>query len=419
MISESAQPIYIYPDQLITETWPDWAENVLSKIPPEENRSSRGFQELAGGDNSTVRTRAGEAYRMGLLLHRVIREREEGAGGTPKGWEFVCDDKSVISNTGYLSYAIGKALSEHSDDADINAALNILYLMFALSIGTNSAGISVSTTLVYRRVLQCFRADIGAAEFDANYDDYSRLLAAAVFKTLDSSTARSKLMHEYINADHITALILEKKSDSSEHPVTAKNLSAKISGKKSSLPGINEIPRAKAALFWASPDRGIYTKAAKVGLDLLDALIPLDRASLQATGKSVLDQALRVDGIQEHLLLENLNALLIGKPETSVIWRKLVEKLTQGVYNALQYLDESIEGLPKPKHFHLHGVPEFPAGASPLIVEIAKSGIPIKPEIGASVLIRENRYLVKNIDEQGVGFKVTLELLQDSGEVQP
>ena len=418
MISESAQPIYIYPDQLITETWPDWVETILSKSPPAENRNSRGFQELAGVENSTVRTRAGEAYRMGLLLHRVIREREEGAS-TPKGWDYVCNDKTVLSKTGHLSYAVGKALSKHSADPDVHCALNVLYLLFALSIGTDAGGMSVSTALVYRRVLQCFRADIGPPEFDAKYEDYSRLLAAAVFKTLDSPISRPKLLDEYINANHITTLILEKKSDHSEHSVTAGTLSSKLSGASSTIPGINEIPRAKAALFWASPERGIYTKATEAGLDLFDALVPLDRASLRDNGNSILDQAIRVDGSDEHLLLEHLNELLAGRPETSAIWGNLMEKLAKGVYSALAYLEDTVEGLPKPKQFHLHGVPEFSLESTPLVVEIAKSGIPIKPEIGASVLIRKMEYRVKEINEQPTGFKVTLELAQNLAVAQP
>ena len=85
MISKNAQPIYIYPDQLIKDTWPDWVETILSKSPPAANHNSRGFQELTGVENSTVRTRAGEAYRIGVLLHRIIRVREDGAG-TPIGW---------------------------------------------------------------------------------------------------------------------------------------------------------------------------------------------------------------------------------------------------------------------------------------------------------------------------------------------
>ena len=71
MINDSAQPIFIYPDQLLKETWPAWVESVLSKQPEDEYRNARGFQELTGSTDSTGRTRAGEAYRLGLLLQRV------------------------------------------------------------------------------------------------------------------------------------------------------------------------------------------------------------------------------------------------------------------------------------------------------------------------------------------------------------
>lgn len=407
MINDSAQPIYIYPDQLITETWPEWVETILSKRPSETHRNDRGFQDLVGVDNSTVRTRAGEAYRMGLLLHRVIRERSEGAG-TPKGWDYVCNDKTVLSKTGHLSYAVGNALAKHAEDPDIGAALNVLYLLFALSLGTNAGGASVSTALVYRRVLQCFRADIGEVIFDARYEDYSRFLAAAVFKTLDSPVARSLLINEYLNSDHITSLIIEKKADSSEHSVTAATLSVKISGAASSLPGVNDVPAAKAALFWASPERGIYTKAAEVGLALLDNLIPLDRLALKTTGNSILDNALRVDGSQEHLLLENLNTLLVGLPETSVIWGKLMETLSKGVYAALAYLEETVQSVPKPKHFHLHGASEITPEATTLTVEIDKLRIPIKPDVGATVTIRNIDFHVQVIEENATVFKLTL-----------
>jgi len=418
MINERAQPIYIYPDQLITETWPDWVETIFTKVPSIQNRNNRGFQELAGGDNSSVRTRAGEAYRIGLLLHRVIRERDEGTA-TPKGWDYVCNDKTVLSKVGHLSYAVGKALSEHSDDADVAEALNVLNLFFALSLGTSADGKSVSTALIYRRVLQCFRNDVGQAEFDAHSDDYARMLAAAVFQTLDTAAARANLLNEYVNSDHITSLILKKESDGSEHAATVANLMAKVTGMQSSLPGANEVPRAKAALFWAAPDRGIYAKAAKVGNELFDALISLDRISLGNGGSSVLNPALCVDANQEHMLLEKLNEILVGSVSTFKIWGSLMEKLSKGVYSALAYLEDTIDGLPKPKLFHLHGIPDFPIGSSPLNIEITRSGVPIRPEIGASVIIRDVEYCVKGVDEQPTIVKLTVELVQNSVLVQP
>ncbi len=118
MISDSAQPIYIYPDQLVSETWHEWVETIFSECPIGEHRNSRGFQQLVGIDNSNARTRASEAYRIGLLLHRVISERTGASGAMPKGWEYVCEDKSVLSRLGYLAYIIGKALSKEPNNAD-------------------------------------------------------------------------------------------------------------------------------------------------------------------------------------------------------------------------------------------------------------------------------------------------------------
>lgn len=409
MISASAQPIYIYPDQLITDTWPGWVETILSKLPDEEHRGSRGFQVLAEGENSSIRTRAGEAYRLGLLLQRVIRERE-GPASVPKGWEYVCNGKTVLSKIGYLSYAVGKALSVHADNADINRALNVLFLIFSLSIGTSTGGKSVSTALVYRRVFQCFREDVGATAFDPLSEEYSRLIAAAVFNTLDNPIARPKLLSEYINSDHFYELLLEREADNSEHAVTVATLSAKLSGKHSAIPDINDIPRKKAPLFWASPDRGMFTKGAKVGLNLLDAIIPLDRAALSNTGNSILYPALIVDADKEHLLLESLTNILAGLPSTSKIWRDLMEQLSQGVYAALAYLEDTTQDSPKSKLFHLHDVAEFTEGVTPLTVELNKSKIPVIPEVNSTVLVRKTAYRVTNINVQSDAVNVTLEL---------
>ena len=413
MISENAQPIYIYPDQLIKETWPEWVDKILSNCPPPEFRNNRGFQQRIGSENASDRTRAGESYRIGLLLHKLIAERSGKTGNIPKGWEYVCDDKSVLSKTGYLSYAVGKALSEKPDNPELLTALNVLYLIFALSIGTESSGVSVSTTLIYRRVLQCFRDEIGTNSFDAKYEEYSRWLAGAVFNTLDNATARPKLIQEYINSEKITSLILEKESDKSTYPLNGTTLSDKLAGNMVSIPEINHITRHKAALFWAAPHRGIYANAALVGTGLLDKIIPLDRACLSKSGVSILDSVLRNEGSEEHLLLENLNDLLSKRVETSIIWGGLMEKLSNGVYSALAYLENTVEGVLKPNIFHLHGAPEIPPGSTALIVEINKFGMPIRPDIGASVFIKKSEYKVLKIDDTSPFIKIALEAVSN------
>lgn len=415
MISESAQPIYIYPDQLITETWPIWVESILSKCPTADYANSRGFQQLIGSDDSTARTRASESYRIGLLLHRIISERTSGANVMPKGWEYVCNDKPVLSKTGYLAYSIGKALSKNPSDGQLLSALNILYLIFSMSIGTESTGTSISTLLVYRRVLQCFRNQIGVLDFDASYEAYSRWLAGAVFNTLDNPTARTKLIKEYIESDNITTLILENESDKSTHSLTAEILKEKISGANVDIPEINKITRHKAALFWAAPTRGIYSKASQVGTNLIDELIELDRSNLSLKKTSILDCVLRVDGANEHQLLENINILLTKNSSTSFEWGNLMEKLSKGVYAALAYIEDTVEQVSKPNQFHLHGAPQVPEDTTELLVEIKKTGMPIKPELGTSVRLHMVEYKVAEITEEEIFFKIKLTISPNQG----
>jgi hypothetical protein len=408
MISESAQPIYIYPDQLVTETWPNWVESILSKCPADEFKNSRGFQQLIGNEDSTARTRASESYRIGLLLHRLISERSSGTNTMPKGWEYVCNNKPVLSKTGYLAYSIGKALSKNPTDQQLLYALNILYLIFSMSIGTESSGVSISTLLVYRRVLHCFRNQIGASDFDESYEEYSRWLAGAVFNTLDSSTNRQLLINEYINSDSITTLVLENEADKSIHSVTAEILKEKISTGLGEIPEINKITRHKAALFWAAPNRGIYSKASQVGLNLIDKLIDLDRESLASNKLSILDSVLRVNGSNEHQLLESINALLIKNISTSLEWGNLMENLSKGVYAALAYIEDTVEQVSKPIQFHLHGAPEIPKDTEELFAEVRKEGMPIKPVLGVSVLIQSVEYKLIEIEEQELFFKIKL-----------
>lgn len=409
MINDSAQPIFIYPDQLLKETWPGWVESIFSKQPDDAYRNARGFQELTGStDNSTVRTRAGESYRLGLLLQRVIRERTEGSG-VPKGWQYVCEGKNAISKTGYLSYAIGKALSNNHEITGANTGLNVLYLLFALSLGIRLNGTCLSTALIYSWTLQYFRNNVGAQEFDANYDDYSRFLAAAVFKTLDTSPQQTSFMDEYVNSKNITSLILEKSSDHTIHKVTSTLLREKINGNPSALPNVNDIPSAKAPLFWASIDRGIFQKAIFVGDTLIQALIPIDQAHLKQHGTSILTPAIQILDSEDHLLLENLNDIFKGIPNISSLWSELMEKLADGVYSALAYVEKSSNRLSTPTKFHLHGVSDFPQDTTNISVEINKEAVPITPQIGTTVIAGNREFRIKDLTSSDTHLKLELE----------
>lgn len=409
MINDSAQPIFIYPDQLLKETWPGWVESIFSKQPDDAYRNARGFQELTGStDNSTVRTRAGESYRLGLLLQRVIRERTEGSG-VPKGWQYVCEGKSAISKTGYLSYAIGKALANDEEIIDANTGLNVLHLLFSLSLGIKLDTKCLSIALIYVWTLQYFRSNVGAQEFDDNYANYSRFLAAAVFKTLDTPTHQMAFIDEYVNSKNITSLILEKKSDHSIHKVTPTSLREKINGNPSALPNVNDIPSEKAPLFWSSVDRGIVQKAISVGDTLIQALIPIDQAHLKLHGTSILMSAIEVLDSEDHMLLEKLDDIFKSIPNISSLWSELMEKLADGVYSALAYVEKSSNRLSTPTKFHLHGATDFPQDTTNISVEINKEAVPITPKIGTAVIAGNREFRIKDLTSSDTHLKLELE----------
>ena len=409
MINDSAQPIFIYPDQLLKETWPGWVESIFSKQPDDAYRNARGFQELTDStDNATVRTRAGESYRLGLLLQRVIRERTEGSG-IPKGWQYVCEGKSPISKIGYLSYAIGKALANDDEILDAHTGLNVLHLLFALSLGIRLDEKCLSVALIYAWTLQYFRSNVGAQEFDENYANYSRFLAAAVFKTLDTLPQQKLFMDEYVNSRNITSLIIEKSSDSTIHRVTPTLLREKINGDSSALPNVNDIPSAKAPLFWASVERGIFQKAISVGDGLIKALIPIDQAHIQQHGTSILTPAIQVLNSEDHMLLEKLDDIFKGQPNISSLWSELMEKLADGVYSALAYVEKSSNRLSIPTKFHLHGASDFPQDIDKISVEINKEAVPITPQIGTAVIAGNREFKIKDLMHSGTHLRLELE----------
>jgi hypothetical protein len=415
MINDSSQPIYFYPDQLLKENWPAWVEDFFSKIPDTNYHHARGFQELSGSlENSTVRTRAGEAYRLGLLLQRVIRERSEGGGDMPRGWKYVCEGRTPVSRLGYLSYAIGKALSVNEHLAEAKSALNILYLLFSLSLGIRQEESCFSTALIYAWVLERFRRAIGESDFNSKYEEYSRYIAAAVFRTLDDTSRRQNLLIEYVNDVGVGTLVLEKKSDGSIHDLTPFKLADKINGLASDLPNVSvDIPSAKAPLFWAAPGRGIYQQAALAGSELIEKTIPLDRNHIKTNGTSLLTPAIQLVENQDHLLVENLISIFSRNIELSKVWGRMMETLAKGVYEALAYIESSSNVDSKPKEFWLHGVSSIPGEENSLFIELNLSAVPVLPDSGCRVYVCDRPYILKNIEADDQSIKLALELLPD------
>ena len=91
-MSVNAQFLFFYIDELIKHHWVDWVEGPLSATPPTAHQHTRGFQEVLGDTGAGPRTRAGEAYNLGILSDRIVKPQVKGAG-FPAGWQSVIDGK--------------------------------------------------------------------------------------------------------------------------------------------------------------------------------------------------------------------------------------------------------------------------------------------------------------------------------------
>jgi hypothetical protein len=402
MINEKAQPIQFYPDELIGGMWVQWSEKFLFDISGEHLQS--GFQKLIGSEGAHERTRAGEAYRLGLLKGRLIRERT-GGPGLPLGWAALCAGEAVHSRLGYIAYVIGKALSEGSAEESINVgALNVLHFVFALSLGIKSDDTNFSVFLLYEHALRSYRGAIKPNVYENFEKDIKRWLAAAVFDTLDYSDYRDLITQPYVDGTPVDKLILMHKGDDgavNKVFLTPKELVQLLSDNQM------KISYHKASLYWANPDRGIYSRASLAADTFLDTLLVADQESFASEGISIFSSALEADSA-EHLLLESLCGVFENHSDLVADWGKLMEKLTKGVYEALRYLEEGIPE-PIPKIFYVHGVgsPIDPAATN--IILVPKDETPIKPAAGSMMKIGDASFILREIKESGGKFEFTLD----------
>ncbi len=285
----NSQFLFFYIDELIKRHWVDWLEGPLSKVPAEEHKGLRGFQEAIGDTGAGPRTRAGEAYQLGILTGRIVRPQAAGAG-FPSGWQSVIDGIVPSTKLGFYSYIIGKALRENPDDPNLERALDCLASILVLHIGFQHEGRWFNTALIYQ-----FAHDQLSSQLErALTSDELRYLAAAVINTLDSDE-RPLLLDPYHRDETITGLRFDLSDGSTIH-FDLSELPQIADDKEI---GVNEFEKTKAALFWANPSRGIYTRAARSpGINLLREMIRVDQSLAQGGKDNTLKDTL--DAIRDN-----------------------------------------------------------------------------------------------------------------------
>ncbi|WP_298559376.1 DUF3883 domain-containing protein [uncultured Aliiroseovarius sp.] len=282
-MTNNSQFLFFYIDELIKHHWVDWLEGPLSEVPPEEHRGIRGFQGVVGDTGAGPRTRAGEAYQLGILSGRIVRPQVAGAS-FPSGWQAVIDGSVPSTKLGFYSYVIGRALRENPNDPNLVRALDCLASIFILHIGFQVDGRWFNTALIFQFANNQLANHLGRILTD----DEVRYLAAAVINTLDSDE-RNILLDPYIADQPIDRLRFDLSNGQIVH--FDLNELPDIAAEKRF--GVNDFEKTKAALFWANPSRGIFTRAARSrGSRLLQELIKVDQQLAQQGTRNLLEETL-------------------------------------------------------------------------------------------------------------------------------
>lgn len=279
----NSQFLFFYIDELVKHHWVDWLEGPLAEVPPKVHRGERGFQQVVGDTGAGPRTRAGEAYQLGILSGRIVRPRIAGAS-FPSGWQAVVEGRVPSTKLGYYSYIIGRALRENPTDPNLVRALDCLASILILHIGFQSNGRWFNTVLLFQYVNNQLASDLGRNLTDEEI----RYLAAAVINTLDSEESEL-LLDRYVAGLPINSLRFDLNDGKMLHFNLA-DLPDIVANRKV---GINDFQKTKAALFWANQPRGIFMRAARSrGIRLIQELIKVDQKLAQLGEGNLLQEVL-------------------------------------------------------------------------------------------------------------------------------
>lgn len=333
-MAEKSQFFYFYIDELIKSHWVDWLEGPLSQPPSREQQHLRGFQESLGDTGAGPRTRAGEAYSLGILCGRLVKPQVAGAP-FPQGWEAVIKGQVPATRLGYYSYIIGKALRSNTNDLNLVSALNRLAALIILHIAFQHEGRWFSTALVFLFAQKQLENDLSRHLSDIEL----RYLSAAAINTLDSQNA-DLLITPYSTNGRIA----EMRFDMEDGSVKFFSLEDLPSIVEDGNIGINDFRKTKAALFWSRPERGIYMRAREAsGGELLDALLTVDQKRLDAGEDSIISNTLDAIHSNEinHGFLDYVREELGDYPSALNTWIEVENELFAATNKAVEAVNLS------------------------------------------------------------------------------
>ncbi len=333
-MATNSQFLFFYVDELIKHHWVNWLEGPLAVIPQEEHRGVRGFQQVIGDTGAGPRTRAGEAYQLGILSGRIVRPQVKGAS-FPSGWQQVLEGDVPSTKLGFYSYVIGKALRENQEDPNLGRALDCLASILVLHIGFRVEDRWFNTALVFQfahnQMAQTLNRELTSDEL--------RFLSAAVINTLDSDE-NSLLLQAYATDQQIEKLRFDLTDGQTVYFKLAEF--AKIVADNDI--GVNDFKRTKAALFWANPDRGIFSRAVRSqGRHMINELMRVDQSLIRMGKGNLLDEVFN----SIHANVENLGIFQLADtsftdfPDLLSAWQDLDAELFDATNKAAEAVELS------------------------------------------------------------------------------
>lgn len=341
-------PLYFYFDEFLRTVWVTWCENILLNTGEAKHHTSRGFQEKLNDFSSTPRTRANEAWTLGLLKGEIVNARS-GTRDVPLGWEMSFSNDGCISRYGHLCYAVGKALSKssQSNEEPSTAIVNALSALSAIAIlqfGVATQNQYVLTSSLFLHILRSFTKPDEISQLV-----WHRYIATGMFCTLEHEQKSEGLLNEYFRGELSNELIFSKDSGRIDS-FTPKSIKELIFKKYS----LTDVTKPKSALFFVGSEgnaRGMFTNAIVVGEQLLNYSYDIEKKYTEKKSISPFQAIANKQGGQEvGCVLRDLGHVFDQHELAKLEWRRIMNQLRKGVVESLKYIDgddrlESISSL--------------------------------------------------------------------------
>lgn len=394
-MSINSQFLLFYIDELVKVHWVDWSEKYLSQKPDKAYLTQRGFQEIADpSGSSTVRTRASDCFKIGLISSKLVNPRKGNSRGIPEGWQEICNDNSIHSHLGYIAYILGKGLKQPIHKSTAEPALNSLVALILLTIGFKYEGRWHTTAFIYSFVERKSEKALSRKLTDHE----KRCLAGAVFNTLEFEHI-GQLIEAYKNDDDRFNLFYKFRDNGGEQLFDVNQFSTVCNDQNFN---INSIERHKACLFWSNPERGHFSRATNsAGYSLILKLASLDSNGFRNNLPNYLSSY--YESITSNATAEDLLHLLFTlKTTTNSLdkeLKKIMKSLNDGVIDSLDLIKSETD-IEISNKFYVHDEVEIKEETSSIELNISKNDIRLIPEIGHSLIFSSGeQFEIISIDE--------------------